>query len=318
MEGLTIAFKRSVIGPRGRSAKWTMPSTSTSPTIRAVSHSILTWPSWPGGITGTNLAAIPAADRSTRAMVRGAGPSFRTAKAWTIFSPWTTVPKSWLRPGPPGGADWPDTGRPTRPTIPPAASAASPARLPNRMLCSSVGRRTGGAAGPSCPTVGVPVLRSEEIEPKLGQLQLLVVELPEEILETARKQRDALEDPVTVDVDHDGGQLVGHILEGRLAGAADEQHIFRRAHGLAGGRVCRTCRHRRPASRFSQTPRPDFVRSGLAAGARERRDDVRVAWKLEGRSLSGDPGPGAIEGGIEAVPVADLEIALSQVDPALH
>src|SRR5438876_1019389 len=67
------------------------------------------------------------------------------------------------------------------------------------------GRAEGPAALPTLPAP--PVL--EEIEPKLGELESLVVELPEEVLEAAREERDALEDPVAVDIGHERAQLVG-------------------------------------------------------------------------------------------------------------
>src|SRR5439155_958086 len=89
------------------------------------------------------------------------------------------------------------------------------------------------AGAPARSALAALSLLSEEIEPKLGELQTLVVELPEEILETSREQRDALEDPVTVDIGHERGQLVGDVLEGRLARVPDEHRVLRRADGLA-------------------------------------------------------------------------------------
>src|SRR5438034_1094654 len=143
------------------------------------------------------------------------------------------------------------------------------------------------------PLPAPPVL--EEIEPKLGELESLVVELPEEVLEAAREERDALEDPVAVDIGHERAQLVGDVLEGGLARVPDEQHVLGRAHGLERGRVCRAGGHRGLAPGLSQAASPDFVGRRLARGARDQRRDVRVARKLEGRSLAGDPGAGTVE-----------------------
>ena len=81
MGGLTTPLKTSVSGAGAGSAKRTTPSASTSPAKWPVSHSILIMPSLWGGIVPAKRAAMPPAERSTRWMVRGAAPSFRSVKA---------------------------------------------------------------------------------------------------------------------------------------------------------------------------------------------------------------------------------------------
>src|SRR5262245_10853657 len=104
------------------------------------------------------------------------------------------------------------------------------------------------------------VLRDKWIKTNLGQLQTLVVILPEEVREPVGEKRNRIQNAIAINVCNERRELACRVLPERLARASFQcKNIFCRTHLLVGYGVGRARHHAGFSARLTESARPDNI-----------------------------------------------------------